>query len=235
MKIVHFGEFWDANRDAYPKTEDSQPLIDNVSDLTQIGDLMQISTLRRVFMITSDDRYLMQVQQNVFVHNWRKIKDTDEYPRFESARKLFRNQFEMFRGFVSANNLGNLHATRYEVTYVNHLFEDKSTYSAVLDKCISLVHFQLASSRALLPAPRTMSSDIWFDLPQGSGTLRVSFKEGTRAVDKLSVLQVELTASGKAKSDCSDMDSWLDIAHEWIVEGFAEITSAEAHKQWGRI
>jgi uncharacterized protein (TIGR04255 family) len=232
MKTVHFGQFWEANRERYPKFEDALPLIENVNDLSQIGDLMQIGSLKRVFMVTADDRYVMQVQQNAFVHNWRKIKDTDGYPRFESARKIFRDQFEVFKGFVATNNLGPLSATRYEVTYVNHIFEDKGTYSAVLDKYASILCLQPASKRELLPEPRTMNSDIWFDLPQDAGTLKVSFKEVTRAVDKRSVLQLEMTAGGKAMSDFSSFDSWLDVAHEWIVRGFAEITTPDAHNQW---
>jgi uncharacterized protein (TIGR04255 family) len=79
-----------------------------------------------------------------------------------------------------------------------------------------------------------MSSDIWFDLPKDAGALRVAFKEVTRAVDNLNVFQIEITAGGKAQPDFSDMNSWLDIAHGWIVNGFAEITTAEAHKKWER-
>lgn len=235
MKTVHFGQFWEANREQYPKFEDAAPLIENINDLLQVGDLASIGSLKRVFMITSDDRYLMQVQQTAFVHNWRKIiKDTEEYPHFEAARTAFRKQFELFTEFVSANDLGALSATRYEVTYVNHL-EDKSNYASLLDRWISIVRLQPRTERELLPEPRTMNSDIWFDLPKDAGTLRVILKEVVRAVDKVNVFQIEITAGTKAKPDFSDLDSWLEIAHEWIVKGFAEITTPEAHKRWERI
>jgi len=51
---------------------------------------------------------------------------------------------------------------------------------------------------------------------------------------KKEILQVDLTARGKAKPDYSDMDSWLEIAHEWIVKGFTELTTTAGHKRWER-
>jgi len=234
MKTVRFGEFWLANRKEYPKFEDSVPLIENVNDISQLGDLAQISSLKRVFLITEDDRYLMQIQQNAFVHNWRKVRDSDEYPHFEKACDKFRVQFATFNQFVIGNNNGTLSATRYEVTYVNHLFEDAVPYVGLLDKWVSIVCLQPKNKRSLLPEPRTVNSDIWFDLPRDSGSLRVSMKEVTRAVDKRNVLQIEMTATGKANPDLSNLDEWLNVAHEWIVKGFTEITTDEAHKKWER-
>lgn len=230
LRTVHFGEFWIANRKQYPKHEDYPPLNESIVELLALP----LLPLRRTFMITSDDRYIMQLQQDAFIHNWRKIKDEDEYPHFEAARALFRENFEQFRAFVKNNDLGQMTATRYEVTYVNHLHEADKKYLELLTKDIGLVRLQPATERNLLTAPRSMNADVWFDMPDDQGTLRVSIKQGTRASDNKEVLQVELTSRGKAKSDFSDLDTWLDLAHEWIVRGFAEITTAEAHNKWGR-
>ena len=29
-------------------------------------------------------------------------------------------------------------------------------------------------------------------------------------------------------------DSWFDLAHEWITQGFADVTSPTMHTDWGR-
>jgi uncharacterized protein (TIGR04255 family) len=234
MKTVRFGEFWNANRKDYPKFEDSPPLVDNLKEVMQMGDLMQIGSLRRVLMITGDDCYVMQLQQNAFIHNWRKMKEGDEYPHFDMALKLFKEKFATFQQFVKENALGDLSATRYEVTYVNHLYKEGSKYVSVFAKDISLLRIQPAQERKLLPEPGQVNADVWFDLPEDHGTLQVALKRAIRIVDKKEVLQVELTARGKARPDFSDMDSWLEVAHEWIVTGFAEITTKEAHQQWER-
>src|SRR5215472_1476209 len=228
MKTVRFGEFWISNRKEYPKFEDNPPVV-------EFSELMQLPPMRRVFLITEDDRYVMQLQQDAFIHNWRKINEEDEYPHFNTARELFEQKFASFKKFVEVNEIGELSATRYEVTYVNHLLvEEDEKYVSVFDKDISLIRLQSVKERKLLPEARTMNADVWFDLPKESGTLRISFKQGTRAVDKRDVLQIELTARGKANPDFSDMNGWLDLAHEWIVQGFTEITTEQAHKDWGR-
>jgi uncharacterized protein (TIGR04255 family) len=227
LTTVRIGEFWCANREEYPKTEDYPPIMESVS-----LDLISVPPLRRVFMITADERYVLQLQQDAFIHNWRKIKDEDAYPHFDAAQKKFKEKFAQFRQFVEKNDLGQANGTRFEVTYVNHLAG--GNISEAMSQYVDILRLQPATERQLLPPPRALNADLWFDLPGEQGTLRVSFKQGSRTSDKKEVMQVELTARGVAKSDYSNMDSWLEMAHEWIVRGFTEITTTDAHKKWER-
>jgi hypothetical protein len=48
-------------------------------------------------------------------------------------------------------------------------------------------------------------------------------------------MQIDLAATVEAKSDESDLDEWLEVAHTWIVQGFTDLTSREAQAQWERI
>jgi uncharacterized protein (TIGR04255 family) len=216
------------NKAEYPKTEDYPPIVDNMS-----VELLTVPPLRRVFMVTEDDRYVLQLQQDAFIHNWRKIKDTDEYPHFDAARDKFKKKFAEFQNFLTNNELGPVNGTRYEVTYVNHIPGDDM--AETLSHYIEVLKIQPANVRKLLPTPRSLNTDLWFNLSDDQGRLRVSIKQGTRPSDKKEVLQVELIARGAAKADFSNMDNWLEVAHEWIVKGFTEITTTEAQKQWERI
>jgi len=48
-------------------------------------------------------------------------------------------------------------------------------------------------------------------------------------------LLLELKATGPSSStDKKAMLDWFDLAHEWIVRGFTDLTAAEAHKLWER-
>lgn len=228
LTTARIGEFWVTQQADYPKTEDHPPIIEAVTP-----EMMAVLPLRRVFMTTSDDRYILQLQQDAFIHNWRKIKQDDEYPHFDAARTRFKAKFGEFREFLSAHELGQLSGTRYEVTYVNHLSGDGGL-ADVLNDNVELIRLGSATNRKLLPSPRGVNADIWFDLPNDQGTLRTSFKQGARVQDQKEVLQVELTARGKAQPDFSNMDTWLELAHEWIVKGFTEITTPDAHKRWER-
>ena len=54
-------------------------------------------------------------------------------------------------------------------------------------------------------------------------------------MNKVSVLLLELKATGPSSStDKKAMLDWFDLAHEWIVRGFTDLTAAEAHKLWER-
>ena len=47
---------------------------------------------------------------------------------------------------------------------------------------------------------------------------------------------LKLTARGEAESaDFNSALGFFDVAHRWIVEGFTEITTSEAHKIWRRL
>ena len=43
----------------------------------------------RVFFINTRRTELLQVQRDRFIHNWRKIGDGDQYPRFERMLETF--------------------------------------------------------------------------------------------------------------------------------------------------
>src|SRR5438552_8033684 len=88
---------------------------------------IQMPPLRRVFLIHSDRTYLMQLQPDRFIHNWRKTIDSDEYPNFETAKQKFMRGWELFRGFVSDRQLGSIEIKGYEVTYVNHIFSEQGS------------------------------------------------------------------------------------------------------------
>jgi uncharacterized protein (TIGR04255 family) len=80
-----------------------------------------------------------------------------------------------------------------------------------------------------------LNINLRFPLPQDRGALHVTYKHGKKVSDKKDVLILDLTARGPAKLDGSDMEDWFDLAHEWIVRGFTDLTSALAHKRWGRM
>ena len=81
-----------------------------------------------------------------------------------------------------------------------------------------------------------MSWTAGFPLPDSKGNLKVNFKRGTRVSDKVPVLILELTATGPAADSMEKaaMLKWFDLGHEWIVRGFTDLTTPEAHRLWER-
>ena len=190
--------------------------------------------LRRVFLVSADETYIIQLQPNLFGHNWRKVKDTDQYPSFDHAKGLFLEKWRLFLDFAKAENIGRPELTRYEVIYVNHLIEEAGAFPRAIEEYSPLITLRAARPEHFLPDPNVLVADLQFGISKERGILAVSFRQGKRAPDKLDIMQLQLTARCPAKPEGSDLEEWLEIAHEWIVRGFTDLTSEYAHKRWER-
>src|SRR5207249_7496357 len=72
------------------------------------------------FLDQKGNRFL-QVQNDRFIHNWQKVAGDETYPRYESVRSEFVEEWVRFRQFLSEENLGTPEVDQCEVTYVNHI------------------------------------------------------------------------------------------------------------------
>src|SRR5208283_4765348 len=78
--IPHFGLFWNGIRDEYPRFEVQPPLESAPEKFTKQDKLLpQISFQLvshipvRCWFVHQSDARLLQVQNNRFIHNWRKV------------------------------------------------------------------------------------------------------------------------------------------------------------------
>ena len=87
-----------------------------------------------------------------------------------------------------------------------------------------------------LPVPRTVSWQTQFDLPDGAGSLSVSLNQATRIAGGMPLLRLDFVANGDAKAETIEaLAPWFELAHEWIVRGFADLTSPTAQDRlWGK-
>lgn len=236
---AHYGLFSSLVKQEYPILEDRAPLSEIFEGPQGIQskpgiELFNMPPLRRVFLIHIDGNYLIQVQPTRFHHNWRKLREEDEYPHFNSAKERFLKHWGTFQRFVGDNKLGEIRLNQYEVTYINHVVELEGAFPAAIEEYAPLFSWSSAHSTGFLPSPGGLTTELRFPLPKQRGVLHVTFKHGKRAIDKKDVLILDLTARGTAKPDGSDMEEWFALAHEWIVRGFTDLTSAAAHKRWRR-
>ena len=122
-KTTHYGQFWSKIKTDYSETQDVAPLVTvNLEPNVQPEPLWsQLPPLRRVFYIHPPGNFLIQLQANRFLHNWRTVKDTDEYPRFEAAYERFTKYWREFRHFLAEVSLPEPKSQIWELTYINHI------------------------------------------------------------------------------------------------------------------
>lgn len=237
FKAAHFGLFAQAVRPDYPTTEDRPPLDDllETEQGTQTrseGLIFDLPPHRRVFYLDGTGNFLLQVQPSRFLSNWRKQRPSDEYPRFTTAFGRFKRGWSTFLSFAKENELGDPKTDQYELSYVNHVVGDDESFPEAIEKYIPLLSLRPSQSDRFLPMPHAAGVRLRFRFPEAKGRLHVTVGHGDRN-DK-PVLVLDLTARGSSQSDWSDMDEWFGMAHEWIVRGFAELTSEFGHTKWER-
>ncbi len=230
FKTAHYGRFWDLNQE-YIRTEDQQPVVDSAAFGPESFPLV---LQPRVLFLTESDSDLLQIQPNFFAHNWRRGETTTAYPGFEAIKRRFLEKWQLFRKFVTDGKLGEVHVTRYEIAYINHFNEQTGAFPLAIEKYSPVIKLRQGKPEHYLPDPKSLSADIQYEIEKNQGSLRASFKQGVWGAEKKAVMQLDMVARGSGEPDGSNLEQWLDTGHRWIVKGFADMTSEDAHKLWER-
>ena len=239
LRTVHLGDFWQTMRDRYPSFEDHAPLA-NIFDDSDRGVrveqdyFLDMPPLRRVFFVDETKNFLLQLGASRFLANWRKLNDSDAYPRFDATYVRLREGWDKFREYSSRSELGAIRLNQYELTYINHI-PDEMSGSDHANELFTFVRWPQLSVDVFEPNLR--GTQLRFQIPfkKARGSLSVALQRGERVPDGRHVFILELTARGSAAEDGADRDGWFAFAHEAIVQTFASLTTTKAHEHWGRI
>ena len=238
--IPHFGLFWSELREEFPEFQVQPPLGSQIErsateDLAGQDAILQVSAVPRVrcWFMHREKNSLIQVQDNHFAFNWRKIGEGDSYPRYEKIiRPHFLSCWGRFREFVRAQAIGEIEVLQAEVTYVNHLPIGEG-WESVSDLPSVFPEWSGMTSGDFLPAPERAYFGVNYAMPNAQGRLRVTLQPALRSVDAKEVLQLTLTARGRpTTSDPDSVSQWLDMGREWVVRGFKDFTSRKMHALW---
>lgn len=228
LKIPHYGLFWERIRKNYPNIEHAAPL----------GDLPEtISSERlpipRVWYIHSSSNNVIQLQNDRFLFNWRFVRAGDEYPRFENIKSSFQECIKLFCKFVEECGIGEISPLECELSYINHISSgDGWSEPAQIGNLFKDI-FWANSGNRFLTNPVSVGWVAKFELPDNCGYMTSSIKQATRADTKTPMFIFENTSRGLSK-DTDSVESiwdWFDVAHEWIVKGFEDLTTESAQKE----
>jgi uncharacterized protein (TIGR04255 family) len=224
----HFGRFWESVADRFPTCQDAPPLPD-ISEPFSV-EVLVLPPLRRMMLVSADNHFVLQLQDSRFHVNWRKTKESDEYPRFRSIFETFTQIWEHFSKFVPNAGLGQVNPTAFELTYVNHIDATASEFAISLAKRVKMYRWDEVRPE-FLPQPTSVSAVWQFALPDSKGNLNANLSHARR--EKQDIVVLNMTCNGQASATYSMID-WFETAHEWIVRGFTDLTTEEAHRLWGR-
>lgn len=229
--LPHIGAFWQRVVDEFPRCEHAPPISDAI-----ITDPATGIPLPRVWLINDADDRLIQLQPGHFLFNWRRRDEVGSYPCYETLSKKFFALFRQFQNFVTEHKLGDIEVVGFELTYINHIFEQEGwRFPEQLGRVMSWLEWQDRDHR-FLPHPSAMNWGARFPFQGQPGELSVKLNPAKRPKDDNLLLVLELSARGlQAEVPIDYIESWFSHAHEWIVRGFEDLTSEEAQRElWGK-
>ena len=246
LRTPVMGLLWSEFRDRFPTLEEHTPL-DPVIETFGVKaprkasvrvEMMQKPPMPRCWFLSEAGTELIQVQQDRLIHNWRKVGQGEDYPRYEHVRDRFKGELGVFESFVDRQKLGELVPTQCEVTYVNHIVAGRVwERHGELGEVLTL--FVPKYSEAFLPDPEDVRMAVRYVIPGGDGQplgrLHVTMDPVYRREDDQPMFALNLTARGRPEGDGIDgVLRFLEIGREWVVRGFAAMTTPNLHEIWGR-
>ena len=124
-----WGLFWQKMQSLFPITEEHPPLPEVIERFPEglsrrsiKFEAVEESIMPRLWLLNRVGTELIQIQNNRFIKNWRKVAEKDQYPHYEPVIKpAFERDFQEFQTFVRDEGLGQIKVNQCEVTYVDHI------------------------------------------------------------------------------------------------------------------
>jgi uncharacterized protein (TIGR04255 family) len=239
-KTAHFGLYWNTIRERFPQTQEQSELpavFERQAEQPQAQVGIQVQPLEvpltpRFWFLNNEGTELIQVQRDRFIKNWRKVGEDEQYPRYERVRAGFDKDFEEFKVFIERQELGTVRVNQCEVTYINHIVSGEGWETHGDFKNVFTMWLQPESAFPGRAQDVALRARFPMSDREGNfcGRLHVAVQPVWRISDGRAMFLMELTARGQARSE---MD-FFDLGRVWIVKSFAELTTPEMHKIWGR-
>lgn len=236
----HLGLLWEKFKPEYTTCQEVAPLASVMehfgAPLSVNLELSDTPPLPRIWFVHTDENRIVQVQRDRFLHNWRKARPDDAYPRYQNVIEMFRERLSGLETFLQENELGKVVPRQYELTYVNEIPRTEGwEVSRDVGKVFPDFAWRLKTDR-FLSTPEDINWRTSFLLPTGEGRLHATLRSAMRNKDGQPVFIFELTVRGMGQDSSREaMWRWFDLAREWIVRGFTDLTDQDAQQHiWGR-
>lgn len=244
LRTPHLGLLWERYRERFPRIEEQAPLprvFETFGGQPEPGPPFRLQLVERpepprVWFLNDAQTELVQIQQDRFARNWRRLDSNEPYPRYEPIRDSFLTGLDTLNEFVRSMSLGEIIADQCEVTYINRI-----TSEADEDLTRDLSRAVRIWNDIPSPVPGTASEDSRFAtrylMKEGDepiGRLMISGGPARSSEDRPIVL-LTLTARGKPLASGRDgVARFLDAGRATIVHAFTAITTDEMHRRWKR-
>ena len=232
FKLPHTGLFWGKIKSEFPHCEHASPM----GSKEEVFDSKISLPIPRIWLINETRDKLIQLQDTRFYFNWRKTGEKSEYPSYDEIKKTFLVHWTNFNKFLGKIGQDPVNITNCELSYINHIPKDQGwSKLSEINKVFPNIDWS-KTQNGFLKNPNAISSLTVFPFPDGKGTLTVKIDSGTRNLDSLPIISLEMATKGLGEDKSDDaVWKWFELAHDWIVRGFADLTDLKVQEKiWKR-
>jgi uncharacterized protein (TIGR04255 family) len=236
----HYGWFWrDHLKDkGFGSVSDETPLPTYVEEfgvpklrLTKAADGGEVVGVRMKTR-TADRGRTVQLQPDKLYLSWNRLGP--EAPRYENVRGEFEALFADLTVFAGGAGLGPVRPNLWEVHYVNQippgeLWTDPRDWHRVLPRLFPTTDPSVPGARFA-----TYSGEWHFEIEPQRGRVHVRVAKMVMNQSPAPTLYFSLLARGEVGGAGSlDVLAGLEAGHTACVRLFFDLTSPEAHAEWG--
>jgi uncharacterized protein (TIGR04255 family) len=244
-EVETLADFWPRIREEFPEVE-KRPALPRINE--QFGPEAAISSFElslggepsRYCFTSADQRWMVQVQPDRLVLNWRKADENDVYPRYRSVRTRFLRIYKAFVESVGEERVVGNPPDWCATTYVNNILANNPRSPNGRMPLNRIVRLFAAPKSNVLPTleETTFQQKYLLDpLVAGGeprGRLYVSASPALRAVDQLPGYSLELRVLSQPEAQSrAAVTRCFDQSRELIVRSFKDITTPAMHEAWG--
>lgn len=229
--ITHYGKYHSVIAESYPTTTTVNPIAPPGSLGLPTAGLKFLTSpeLPRVWYEGKDPAFILQIQPDRMLVNWRKRSDSKtEYPHFDFLFKRFTDEWEKFTKFCSSEKIGTPVIAGFDLTYINHFVQGKD-WNTPQDLAHYFSHLDCLKH---FPDAKVFGLDIAY--PVRNFLVRTSIKRGSLVQERKDVFIVELGISNMS-TPVNSFKDFASSANDILVNEFLRVTTKEAHSRWGLI
>ena len=240
LTIAHLAAWWhDVAENRYPLARERPPVDAQLERFDNAGPSLSLKFGPSVapvalWLFDKDETELVQVQADRFTRNWTRT-GSETYPSYAALKPRFDQDFQSLRDHLRQQGFPPLVATQCELTYLNPI-EPGMHWSRPGELNKVIAPWSGRFSEPFLREPEAVQlAARWMvesgGAPVGRFTAEVTPMPAGGTTKILLTLQCRLRplATGQPGIDAS-----LELAHEWIVWGFASLTTEQMWTTWER-
>lgn len=246
MKNQHVFTFWaERLKKDFPKISEHPivaPVFETFSDSPMLAtpsfQTFFSPPMPRYWFEAENGTELLQLQQDQIIHNWRQVKGDEPYPRFNPIRDRFLAEYSSFVDFIGSNKLGSVQPNQCTVTYINtiKLADGGKDMFSRLHEITPLWDGSAAQRVPARLEDATIQLRAILEGEKGPfARLYIVCAPSVNTERQEKAFRMEITARGHPNSVATDqVFRLLQTLHDCIVTTFAEVTTENMQKVWGR-